>query len=95
MGVEVQAIDGAAFGGIVTGVDASQIDDAVGDQLRAASRNHHGVLCFRFDEPLTAEEMNALTAVFGENGPARSFGGDPRRRRAAPTAVLIAEKATA
>jgi taurine dioxygenase len=67
MGVEVRAIDGAAFGGIVTGVDASQVDDVVADQLRAASRNHHGVLCFRFDEPLTVEEMNALTAVFGEN----------------------------
>jgi len=67
MGVEVQAIDGAVFGGIVTGVDASQIDDAVADQLRAASRDHHGVLCFCFDELLTVDELNALTAVFGEN----------------------------
>ncbi len=67
MGLEIRPIEGAAFGGIVTGVDPSRIDDVVADQLRAASQAHHGVLCLRFDELLTVDELNALTAVFGEN----------------------------
>jgi len=67
MGLEIAPIEGAAFGGLITGLDAAAIDDAAATRLRKASLDHHGVLCFRFDKLLTVDELNALTAVFGEN----------------------------
>lgn len=88
MGLEIWPIDGAPFGGVITGIDTSQIDDEVAAQLRAASRDHHGVLCFRFEELLTVDELNTLTAVFGDNefapGMISGFGkgvveGEPER----------------
>ncbi len=99
MGLDVRQIDGAPFGGIVSGLDASRIDDETADALRAASRDHHGVLCFRFDELLTVDELNALTTVFGENefapGMITGYGrgpvdGEPGRSVAEQVAELRA-----
>lgn len=65
--VRVEPLTDARFGARITGVDPSVIDADMATQLRAASVDHHGTLVFEFGRMLDVGEMNALTAVFGEN----------------------------
>jgi len=65
--MRVEPLIGARFGARITGVDPSAIDADAATRLRAASVDHHGTLVFEFGRMLDVDEMNALTAVFGEN----------------------------
>ena len=63
----IHALENARFGARITGVDPGTIDAAQADRLRLASVEHHGTLVFDFGRLLDADELNALTAVFGRN----------------------------
>lgn len=67
MNVIIESPAGARFGARIHGVEPLEIDEATADRLRQASADHHGTLVFCFDRLLDAEELHALTAVFGEN----------------------------
>ena len=60
-GASAPSIDADATAG------SSAIDADAATRLRAASVDHHGTLVFEFGRMLDVDEMNALTAVFGEN----------------------------
>lgn len=62
----IQPLEDARFGARITGVDPSAIDAEQAARLRQASVDHHGTLVFDFGRLLDTDELNALTAVFGD-----------------------------
>jgi alpha-ketoglutarate-dependent taurine dioxygenase len=76
----VVPIPGAPFGARVTGLDPSNISALDHDLLWDAYQKYHGLLCLSFPQLITAEQLHALTAVFGDNefAPGR-IGGFGRR----------------
>ena len=82
-GIEVRPLEGAAFGAKVSGVDPRAITPARRDAILEACRDALGLLVFDFGRLLEADELHALTAVFGANeyapGLINGFG-----RKAAP-----------
>lgn len=63
----VRPIDNSPFGAEVLGLDPANISDADREVIWEAYRTHHGLLCFSVDRMLVAQELHALTAIFGDN----------------------------
>lgn len=63
----IAPLEGAQFGAEITGLDPMRITETQKEQIWDAYRSRHGLLCFSFGRLLEAEELHALTAVFGEN----------------------------
>ena len=72
----INPLPGSPFGAEITGLDPRAITEAQSDAIWDAYRHHHGLLCFSFGRLLEADELHALTAVFGENeyAPGRIHG---------------------
>ena len=66
-GLTVRALPGARFGAEIVGLDPRRIGEEQRAAIWDAYRARHGLLCFSFDRLLEADELHALTAVFGEN----------------------------
>lgn len=66
-GLELLPLPDAAFGVEIRGLDPRQIGPEQKEAILAAYREKYGLLCFEFDHMLEADELHALTAVFGEN----------------------------
>jgi taurine dioxygenase len=65
--LDVQPLQGARFGAEIRGLDPLAISDDDVESIWRAYRDRHGLLCFTFGRLLEADELHALTAVFGEN----------------------------
>ena len=63
----VRALPGAPFGTEITGVDPGNLTAPQRESIRDAHRAGHGLICFPFERLLDADELHALTAVFGDN----------------------------
>lgn len=65
--LSVRPLPDAKFGAEIRGLDATHISDADRQFIWDTYRERHGLICFSFDRLLEADELHALTAVFGEN----------------------------
>lgn len=65
--IEVKPLEGAHFGAEIVGLDPSNITPEDTALIWDAYKERHGLLCFSFARLLEADELHALTAVFGEN----------------------------
>ncbi|MFT5392812.1 MAG: taurine dioxygenase [Gammaproteobacteria bacterium] len=65
--LSIEALSGAQFGAEITGLDPRNITPEIKATLLEAYRQRGGLLCFSFEHLLEAQELHALTAVFGEN----------------------------
>lgn len=63
----VSALPDAPFGAEIEGVDPRNITPADEALILETYRQRHGLVCFNFGRMLEADELHALTAVFGEN----------------------------
>ena len=74
--VEVRALPGARFGSEIVGLEPGAISPRQREEIREAHRRGRGLICFSFDRLLEADELHALTAVFGENefAPGKIYG---------------------
>ena len=63
----VRPIDGAPFGIEILGADPKNFSEDHKAIIRAAHWRARGLLCFSCDRLLEAEELHALTALFGEH----------------------------
>ncbi|MEL7157202.1 MAG: TauD/TfdA family dioxygenase [Actinomycetota bacterium] len=61
----VEPLPGAPFGARITGLDPTSITDEQQAAIEVAHRERHGLLCFDFGRLLDADELHALTALFG------------------------------
>ena len=66
-GMSITPLEGAAFGAEVVGLDPGRITDEQKAAIWDLYRERHGLLSFSFGRLLEADELHALTAVFGEN----------------------------
>jgi taurine dioxygenase len=66
-GLSVTPLADAQFGAHINGLDPSHITAAQKALIWQTYRERHGLLCFSFDALLKADELHALTAVFGDN----------------------------
>ena len=66
-GLTVGALPGAPFGAEIVGLDPRRIGEEQRAAIWDAYAQRHGLICFSFDRLLEADELHALTAVFGEN----------------------------
>ncbi len=82
MTVTLDPLDDAPFGARITGLAPRAMDDTTAQQLRDACVTHNGVLVFDFGRLLEVDELNALTAVFGESEFAPGMIAGIGRRRA-------------
>ena len=55
------------FGATVIGLTPNAITEAQKEIILNACRHYHGLLCFEFEHLLMADELHALTAIFGYN----------------------------
>ena len=60
-------LPGAPFGVEITGGDPGNLTAPQREQIWDAHRAGHGLICFSFERLLEADELHALTAVFGDN----------------------------
>lgn len=65
--IKVSPLEGARFGAEITGLDPSNISEADRSMIWQTYKDRHGLICFHFDRLLEADELHALTSVFGEN----------------------------
>ncbi len=65
-GPQIRPLAGAPFGAEIGGLDPSRFGQAA-DVIRDAHRQGKGLVVVRSDRLLDADELHALTAVFGEN----------------------------
>jgi len=65
--LSIKPLAGAKFGAEIDGLDPSNISEADKNALWDAYKQRHGLICFNFEQLLTAEELHALTSVFGDN----------------------------
>ena len=63
----VSPLEGAQFGAEIVGLDPSSISEQDKSVIWQAYKDRHGLICFTFDRLLDADELHALTSVFGEN----------------------------
>ncbi len=95
-GLTIQPLAGAPFGVEITGVDPREISDDDKAAIWDAYRKAQGLLCFAFGRLLEAEELHALTAVFGENEYAPGLiDGIGKRGSAEEQQLSVAEQAAA
>ena len=64
--LEIAPLEGAQFGAVIRGLDPHNISKADEEKLWEVYRTRHGLMCFDFGRLLEADELHALTAVFGE-----------------------------
>ena len=65
--LKTRSLPGAPFGVEVTGGDPGNLTAPQREQIRNAHREGQGLICFSFGRLLEAQELHALTAVFGDN----------------------------
>ncbi|MEM7405007.1 MAG: TauD/TfdA family dioxygenase [Pseudomonadota bacterium] len=65
-GIEVKPLEGALFGAEMLGVKPLEMSSEVRELIWQTYKDRHGLICFSFDHWLEAEELHALTSVFGE-----------------------------
>lgn len=65
--LRISPLEGARFGAEITGLDPSNITDQDKAEIWQTYKDRHGLICFTFDRLLEADELHALTSVFGEN----------------------------
>ena len=65
--MQVRPLPGAPFGVEIEGADPGNLTERERDSIRNAHREGQGLICFTFDRLLEADELHALTAVFGDN----------------------------
>ena len=72
----VTALEGAQFGAEIVGIDPRHITDSQKAVIWDTYEKRHGLICFSFGRLLDAEELHALTAVFGEDefAPGKIYG---------------------
>ena len=63
----VRALPDAPLGAEILGADPHNLTEHQRELIRDAHRSGHGLICFSFERLLEADELHALTAVFGEN----------------------------
>lgn len=66
-GLTVTPLKESRFGAEISGLAPREITDAQRAAIWDVYRERHGLICFSFDHMLEADELHALTAVFGEN----------------------------
>ena len=66
-GLAITREQNAPFGAEIRGVDPNAISEEQKSLIRDAYGQAAALLCFPFDRLLAAEELHALTRVFGEN----------------------------
>lgn len=65
-GLTITPLAGARFGAEVRGVAPRDLTPDQSVAILAAYRDQHGLLLFEFEHMLEADELHALTAIFGE-----------------------------
>jgi alpha-ketoglutarate-dependent taurine dioxygenase len=65
--LNVRPLPGAPFGVEITGDDPGNLTARQQEQIWDAHRAGQGLICFSFERLLEADELHALTAVFGDN----------------------------
>ncbi len=65
--ITVRPLEGARFGAEIVGLNPAAISERDKALIWQTYKDRHGLICFTFDRLLEAEELHALTAVFGEN----------------------------
>ena len=65
--ITVRPLQGARFGAEIVGLDPAGISEDDKALIWQTYKDKHGLICFSFDRLLEADELHALTAVFGEN----------------------------
>ena len=75
-GLVIEPIPGAPFGAQIQGLVPLEITQQQTDAIWQTYKGRHGLICFEFGRLLEADELHALTAIFGENefAPGRIFG---------------------
>ena len=66
-GMTVAPLEGANFGATIAGLEPLSMTDAQRDAIWSAYRDRHGLINFAFDRLIDADELHALTSIFGEN----------------------------
>ena len=66
-GLTIGTLAASGFGATVTGLVPNAITTAQKEIVLEAYRSHHGLLCFEFEDLLLADDLHALTAIFGDN----------------------------
>ncbi|MDE0025550.1 MAG: TauD/TfdA family dioxygenase, partial [Spirochaetaceae bacterium] len=74
--LKVRPLPGAPFGVEIAGGDPGNLTASQREQILDAHRAGQGLICFSFQRLLEADELHALTAVFGANefAPGRIVG---------------------
>ena len=65
--LDISPLQGAEFGAEIRGLEPLHISQADLDVIWEPYRERHGLICFSFGRLLEAEELHALTTVFGES----------------------------
>lgn len=94
-GLTVSPFKGATFGAEVTGLDPARLGQDETRQLQQAVAEAHGLLCLSFARLLSADELLALTAVFGEKEYAPGIINGIGKRAKAEEAHLSVEEQVA
>lgn len=63
----MRPLPGAPFGVELAGADPGKLTERQREQILDAHRAGQGLICFSFERLLEADELHALTAVFGDN----------------------------
>ena len=66
-GLKINKLSNNGFGATVIGLTPNAITKVQKEIILNACRRHHGLICFEFDYLLLANELHALTAIFGDN----------------------------
>ena len=66
-GLKINKLATNGFGATIIGLTPNAITKTQKEIILNACRHYHGLLCFEFDHLLTADELHALTAIFGYN----------------------------
>ena len=66
-GLTIGPLAASGFGATVAGLAPGAITTAQKEIVLEAYRRHHGLLCFEFEDLLSADDLHALTAIFGDN----------------------------
>ena len=66
-GLSVAPLPGAPFGAEITGLEPKQISEAQRAVIWETYAERHGLICFSFERLLDADELHALTGIFGQN----------------------------
>ncbi|MEM7251872.1 MAG: TauD/TfdA family dioxygenase [Pseudomonadota bacterium] len=65
--ITVSPLPGARFGAEIRGLDPANLTESDREAIWDVYRERHGLMCFEFERLLEADELHALTSVFGEN----------------------------